>query len=159
MVLAGFHGVVYTRKWVVDLILDIAGYSTDMPLLDMRICEPSCGEGSFLKSITERLACVARSEGRLSFGDLEHCVIAYDIDEESVAKSRDIVTRTLVNSGLSKDKADAIAGSWVHRGDYLLTDAPKCDYVIGNPPYLRAVEIDREKRDAYCEAIDSMTRG
>ena len=41
----------------------------------------------------------------------------------------------------------------------MLTDTSKRDYVIGNPPYLRAVEIDREKRGAYCEAIDSMTRG
>lgn len=35
------HGVVYTKKWVVDLILDVAGYVPGTGISDKVIIEPS----------------------------------------------------------------------------------------------------------------------
>mgnify|MGYP002536455721 CR=1 FL=1 len=45
------HGVVYTKKWVVDLILDVAGYVPGTGISDKVIIEPSCGCGAFLTVI------------------------------------------------------------------------------------------------------------
>ena len=42
---------VYTRGWIADMVLDIAGYTTDKKLWSQVIVEPFCGESSFLKSI------------------------------------------------------------------------------------------------------------
>lgn len=49
-----YQGVVYTKSWVVNLILDIAGYTVDKPLWNKTIVEPSCGQGSFLREIISR---------------------------------------------------------------------------------------------------------
>lgn len=43
------HGVVYTKKWVVDLILDVAGYVPGTGISDKVIIEPSCGCGAFIQ--------------------------------------------------------------------------------------------------------------
>ena len=50
------HGEVFTRRWVVDLILDLSGYTPDRDLAALRVVEPACGSGAFLGSIVERLS-------------------------------------------------------------------------------------------------------
>jgi len=42
------HGEVLTRRWVVDLILDLAGYPMDRDLGSFVAVEPACGVGAFL---------------------------------------------------------------------------------------------------------------
>ena len=42
------RGAVFTRPEVVDFILDLAGYTEDQPLHEMRLLEPSFGGGDFL---------------------------------------------------------------------------------------------------------------
>jgi len=58
------HGVVYTRPWVVNLILDLAGYDPDRNLVDLVAIEPSCGDGEFLEQIIRRLSSSCRRQGR-----------------------------------------------------------------------------------------------
>jgi hypothetical protein len=41
------HGEVFTRRWVVDLILDLAGYDADRDLASLVAIEPACGAGAF----------------------------------------------------------------------------------------------------------------
>ena len=41
-------GVVYTKPWVVDLILDLAGYVADKDLAAARAVEPAAGAGAFV---------------------------------------------------------------------------------------------------------------
>lgn len=157
--MADFHGVVYTRKWVVNLILDIAGYTTDQPLLDMVVCEPSCGEGSFLRSITERLTSVAKAQDRFSPDELLGCVSAYDLDSDSIEVSKGVIVDTLTGEGMDWAEARRVADAWVCCADYLLSDPEPCDFVIGNPPYLRAAEIDPDAREEYCQRLEAMTKG
>jgi len=45
---AELRGAVFTRREVVDFILDLAGYTTDKPLHRARVLEPSMGQGDFL---------------------------------------------------------------------------------------------------------------
>lgn len=65
------HGVVYTKKWVVDLILDVAGYVPGTGISDKVIIEPSCGCGAFLTVIAGRLAddAIAVGKGWTSLGE------------------------------------------------------------------------------------------
>ncbi len=37
-------GEVFTRRWVVDLILDLVGYTDDRDLASLKALEPACGE-------------------------------------------------------------------------------------------------------------------
>jgi len=49
------RGAVFTRREVVDFILDLAGYTADRPLYRIRLLEPSCGDGDFLLPVLDRL--------------------------------------------------------------------------------------------------------
>jgi hypothetical protein len=49
------HGEVITRRWVVEMILDLVDYSPARDLSALRIVEPSAGTGAFLSAILERL--------------------------------------------------------------------------------------------------------
>ena len=60
----GAHGEVFTRRWVVDLILDLAGYRASADLGASVIVEPACGAGAFLVPIVERLVESCATHGR-----------------------------------------------------------------------------------------------
>lgn len=77
-------GVVYTRGWVVDLILDLVGYTSDIDLTAGCIVEPACGEGAFLARIVDRLCISAISKGKFEPDVLEKCVRAFDIDPKAL---------------------------------------------------------------------------
>ena len=80
-------GVVYTKPWVVNLILDLAGYTDDKPLHELLLVEPSAGDGSFLVHIAGRLI---RSCERLNIPLIEckGSVVAYELDDVSASKAR-----------------------------------------------------------------------
>lgn len=81
------HGVVYTKKWVVDLILDVAGYVPGTGISDKVIIEPSCGCGAFLTVIAGRLADDAIAVGK-GWTSLVNAIRAYDIDSASIETAR-----------------------------------------------------------------------
>jgi hypothetical protein len=47
------RGAIYTRREVVDFMLDLAGYTTDKPLYALRVLEPSFGGGDFLPCLSD----------------------------------------------------------------------------------------------------------
>ena len=62
------RGAVFTRREVVDLILDLSGYTTDRPLHQQQLLEPSFGAGDFLLNAIDRLLNAWSSFGRLHPG-------------------------------------------------------------------------------------------
>lgn len=157
--MAGNNGVIYTKKWVVKLVLDIAGYTADLPLWKNVVVEPSCGHGSFVREIVERLIESAKRDGKFNANTLQNCVVCYELDENSVNISHSIAKEILILNGMNHEEAEKLASMWIIHGDYLLADAVPCDYVIGNPPYLRATDIPAEAREKYCYQLSAMTKG
>ena len=49
------YGAVFTRRWVVELILDLVGYTPERDLAAMRAIEPACGGGASSSSATMNL--------------------------------------------------------------------------------------------------------
>src|SRR5258708_36799113 len=49
------NGAVYTKPWVVELILDLAGYTPQTNLVDAVAVEPAVGDGAFLVPMALRL--------------------------------------------------------------------------------------------------------
>lgn len=152
-------GVVYTRGWVVNLILDLVSYVPDSDLTAGCIVEPSCGDGAFLARIVDRLCKSAISRGKFKPDVLDKCIRAFDIDPASVSNSRAVVIDSLIKHGLSTDAAEKLATVWVHEADFLLTASFQARWVVGNPPYIRASKIDRESRVIYKDALATMTMG
>ena len=117
-------GVVFTKGWVVDLVLDIAGYTIDRDLLSGCVVEPSCGDGAFLGRVVSRLCERAMGVGALSAERLAFCIRAYDVDNASVLASRTTVRRVLESFGMSPTDSERLAGIWVLQGDFLLSEVP-----------------------------------
>ena len=98
------HGVIYTKRWVVDFVLDLAGYVSGSGITNKVIVEPSCGCGAFMVSIVERLADEATRRGT-SWEDLADAVHGYDIDIASI----DVTKRAVVDVLIAKGCPDGTA--------------------------------------------------
>lgn len=151
------HGEVFTRRWVVDLILDLAGYTPDRDLAALSAVEPACGGGAFLVPMVERLAASATAHGH----DLEAtdgAVKAYDLLASNVDASRLAVVHALRRQGLPARPAQRLARQWVVRGDFLLQDQNEAtaDFVLGNPPYIRLERVPPARSAAYREVCRTM---
>lgn len=151
------HGVVFTKKWVVDMILDLIGYIPGTGLVDKIIIEPSCGSGAFMTAIAERLADEVSPSG--DWGRIARAVVGFDIDSNSLEICKSAVIQSLVTKGCPQNIAQSLVLGWLRSKDFILDGAPLADFVVGNPPYVRASDIDREMREAYCDVLESMTSG
>lgn len=139
-------GVVYTKRWVVDLLLDLAGYKPDANLVDAIAVEPAAGNGAFLGPMIERLADSSRRLGR-PLTDCESALIAYELDDASAERARSLAANILTERGLKRPSAERLASAWVRTGDYLFdATTSEADFVIGNPPYVR---LGYSRRDRH----------
>lgn len=152
-------GVVFTKRWVVDLVLDLTGYVPGEDLVSACVVEPSCGDGAFLRGIVSRLCESARARGALSADRLEPCVRAFDIDGGAVSASRAAVRDVLASHGLSGTDACRLSETWVVQGDFLTSDVPEARWVVGNPPYVRSSLIPAEQRKTYAGSLRCVTMG
>jgi hypothetical protein len=145
---------------MVDFMLDLCGYTPDKDLADHVVVEPSCGDGAFLLPIVERLSHACRVRG-IDILDARDAIQAFDLQPEHVATCRAAVIRWLAEDGWPTRAAAEVAQRWVSCEDYLLRNAAvdAADFVVGNPPYIRAESIPRDLRAAYVERCNTMTDG
>jgi hypothetical protein len=155
---AAEHGEVFTREWVVDLILDLVGYTADRDLAGLVAVEPACGTGAFLGSLVQRLSASCRVHGR-PITDAYNALQAYDLLGRNIGEARNLVRRLLITDGWSKQQTEEVLGSWLRVDDYLLAayEENSADFVVGNPPYVRLEEIPDARMRAYREACHTMT--
>lgn len=143
------YGEVFTRRWVVDTILDLVGYTPDRDLGALRLVEPSVGSGAFVVPIIERLIESARLHGR-ELSALGSAIFGLDLQRDHVFTCRRIAAELLEAAGVAPADAAAIAAEWFHAGDFLLDDVPdNVDFVVGNPPYIRSDDLDNDTEAAY----------
>jgi len=117
------YGEVFTRRWIVDLILDLVGYSADRDLGAMRIVEPSCGTGAFLLPIIDRLIASA-GEHKRDLASLTDSLRAFDLLEANAERTRKAIVLRLQEAGLREVVAQGLADGWVTTGDFLLSEHP-----------------------------------
>ena len=134
------RGAIFTRRSVVEFMLDLVGYTPDQPLHQRAILEPSFGRGDFLLPIVERL--LASRSLALSAGDdvgsLSGCLRAVELHEESFDHTRALVVDALVRGGITPAEVESLANEWLVHGDFLLAPMPgRFDFIVGNPPYVR----------------------
>jgi hypothetical protein len=152
------YGEVFTKRWVVDLILDMCDYQPDLDLTKMRVVEPSVGSGAFLGPILDRLLAArvkhADTEPWLA---LHKCIRAWDLQAEHVETSKRLVLGRLQQAGCPSSHAKSLAHSWLQVGDFLLAEHQQgVDLVVGNPPYIRIEDLPVGLLRAYREACPTM---
>lgn len=149
-------GIVYTKRWVVDLLLNLSGYSSEKKLANTLAIEPAAGDGAFLGPMVERLVQSCRNHGR-PLSECQHSIIAYELNEKSAARSRAATYEILSNHGVERSLAIRLAEAWVRNGDYLFDGvSQEADFIMGNPPYIRLEDIPEETASVYRNTYPTM---
>ena len=139
------HGVVLTKPHVVDLILDLTGYTADQDLAASTLLEPSCGHGAFLVPAVRRLLDSAKRR-RQKPRSLSDAISAFDIEPDHVAASREATRTALESEGVKPTEAAMLAERWITCADFLLAQPKRpADFVVGNPPYIRIEQLPPTK--------------
>lgn len=151
------RGVVYTRSWVVDLILDLSGYRAEEDLVSRYAVEPSAGEGAFLLPMVRRLMGSLERHGRV-LADARGSIRAYELDGAAAARAVESVVGELRVLGVGEGDARDLAGGWVVVDDYLLASPRdrRADLVVGNPPYIRYDDMPPDVLQAYRRLYPAM---
>lgn len=151
------YGEVFTRRWVVNLILDLVGYTPEKDLGAHTIVEPSCGTGAFLVPVVERLVKSATAHGR-ELRTLTPSIRAFDLLDANAQRARKALAGLLAATGLDEDDTEALVNEWVTTGDFLLHhhETESANYVVGNPPYIRLENVSPHTMDAYRQLCSTM---
>lgn len=151
------YGEVFTRRWVVDLILDLVGYTPDKDLGAQVLVEPSCGSGAFLVPIVERLISSVSRHGR-ELHTLGPAIRSFDLLDGNADCARKSITDLLATNGLPEADAACLAAEWITTGDFLLHHHRPgvADYVVGNPPYIRLENIPQQVMEQYRRSCPTM---
>lgn len=134
------HGDVFTSPVVVAYMLDMLNYTSDRDLSGVSIMEPSCGDGEFLMEIVARLRESSEKFGFDFSSAFQKNVFAYDIDSDKIDRCKE----RLLNMGISFDVSKNVIAA-----DFLLSDIPIVDCVVGNPPYVRYEQIPESQLSIY----------
>jgi hypothetical protein len=136
------RGAIFTRREVVEFMLDLVGYTPDRPLAELRLLEPSVGRGDFLLPAVDRLLTSWRASGRSDAPALCPALRGVEINAESIQEVRRALLVRLASHGLAADDAELLADAWLVQGDFLLEPfAARFHVVVGNPPYVRQERI------------------
>ena len=133
------RGAIFTRREVVDFIVDLVGYTLDQPIHKMRLLEPSFGDGDFLVAAVKRLLAAWRNlADNIPPTALANCIRAVELHQISYESTRAKLIALLRDAGIRRIHASALIDSWLIHDDFLLTDLPlPVNFIVGNPPYVR----------------------
>ncbi len=150
-------GVVYTKPWVVELVLDLAGYLPDRRLAELVALEPSAGDGAFLSAMVRRLVESCEQHG-IPLTEAGRAIQAFEIDPEAAERAVGVVCETLELLRVPAATAAKLARQWIKTADFLEASLcfPIADFVIGNPPYIRLEEIPASKAAFYRSGFSAM---
>ena len=135
------HGDVFTSPHVVRYMLDMVNYVPARDLRNVRILEPSCGDGAFVEEIAHRLILSAQQYNFNASEAFQRNVRAYDIDAEKVKQC----IAHIKSLGITSAEQSILVA------DFLKAEVHSTDIVVGNPPYIRYEHIPAEML-SYCKA-------
>lgn len=147
------RGAVFTKREVVEFILDLVGYTSDKDLTSLRLLEPSFGAGDFLIPAIERLIeSVKRSGLNLNeaIPSLKSAVRGVELHRQSFNETRERICELLSVNGLTYSDCSELLDDWLHQDDFLLRSFPSVfTHIVGNPPYVRQELIPEDLINEY----------
>lgn len=141
------NGVVYTPKWIVNLILDQIDYKNN--IYNKKIIDPACGDGAFLSEVLIKFiedAKKAKKDKEDTKDKIENNIFGFDIDENAIKKCISTLNEiarkyNLKNIKWNISKIDSLDKSLVGKYFGLF------DFVVGNPPYIRIQHLGSKRRE------------
>jgi len=151
---------VFTRREVVEFILDLTGYTTSVALHKKRLLEPSFGEGAFLLVAVERLLESYKLHAPKHADpavDLKDTIRAIELHRKSFIETRLKLRNLLREKGVANAATEKLLDAWLIQGDFLLADLPfHFSYLVGNPPYVRQEMIPAVLLAEYRHRFDTL---
>lgn len=154
------RGAIFTRREVVDFILDLVGYNSKQALHSLTLVEPSFGNGDFLLAAVERLLQAWHNlTNDVPAKALKNCICAVELHRISFESTRAKLEEQLLAAGIDQADVAILVDSWLIHDDFLLVELPPAvHFVVGNPPYIRQELIpdalSREYRNRYVTYFD-----
>lgn len=141
-------GEVFTKPEVVEhMLYEVARSGNWRRWSQLRILEPSCGQGAFVLPLIQRLVREVSDWREPSLGDY---LTACDISCENISIVKSKTEEILLSAGCPQSIAARLVRKWFVVADFLLYDfAGSYDLVIGNPPYIRFDDIPQGKQLSY----------
>lgn len=132
------YGRVYTPKYLVDIILDLTGYTSPNNIIGKHIIDNSCGDGAFLTEIVDRYcqAFIGSKENLIEH--LQTYIHGIEIDFNERNKCIANLDKIVHQYGIVGVKWDVLCANTLSVSTY----NSKMDYVVGNPPYVRVHNLD-----------------
>jgi hypothetical protein len=148
------RGAIFTRREIVEFILDLVGYTPEQSLYNTHLLEPSFGQGDFLIVAVKRLLGSYRAykPDLQNIGtDLRDCIRGVELNKESISITKERLVQFLLSSGIKQNQIDMLIGAWLVQGDFLLCNSwPfQFSHIAGNPPYVRQELIPDILIDEY----------
>jgi Eco57I restriction-modification methylase/TaqI-like C-terminal specificity domain len=154
------RGAVFTRREVVEFILDLTGYTTATTLHRRRLLEPAFGEGAFLLIAVERLIDSYKlhaAKRNDPVADLRDAIRAIELHRKSFIETRLKLRNMLRKKEISGAATEKLLDEWLMQGDFLLADLPlHFTHVVGNPPYVRQELIPAVLLAEYRHRFDTL---
>lgn len=132
------RGAIFTRREVVDFILDLVGYLPARALHRARLLEPSFGGGDFLLPAASRLLASWKKHGTGDVAELQDALRGVELHRSTFEATKAQLLELLVSEGIQREAGRRLLSRWLVNGDFLLAPLDGAfDFVVGNPPYVR----------------------
>jgi len=141
------NGVVFTNKNICDLIIEKIN-----PKIDDVICEPSVGKGAFIFSLFEFFRKTHTIDEIAHF--FNNKLYCYDINKEFLTEFKKLIIEYFNNFNYNGN----ICFDRIIEGDFLLQNI-NYDVIIGNPPYIRIQNIDKNYLNKLKLELKSVSLG
>jgi hypothetical protein len=142
-------GVVFTDSDVCNKI--ILGVN---PTITDSICEPSVGKGAFVFTLLEYFRNTKNHRVSEILNFVENNLFCFDINLAFISKLKELLRLYFKELGydgyLNLDN--------IKVGDFLL-ETKNYDLIIGNPPYVRIQNLDKDKLEVYKKDLITVTMG
>lgn len=141
-------GIVYTPKYIADFIIKNINYN-----LEETILEPSVGHGIFIFSLIEHVENKFKLNPNQLKNWFENKVFGIDINKKNIED-----LKILLNAYFYKKGVSIITDNFIV-GDGLFDISKTYDCIIGNPPYIRTKNLEKEYLEKLRKNYKSMESG
>jgi hypothetical protein len=143
------NGAVYTPSRIKDYIVNKALQEIDTPIGDLLAGDISCGCGAFLYTLAKTL----KSEFETTYSEIfQNQLFGLDISLNSIERTKILLTLLAISEGEDINKfnfnlyvANALDFDW--NTITPISNNKGFDIIVGNPPYVRAKNLDKASKD------------